>query len=224
VVLDQRDHHQRHRAGGGRDHARAAAGEGDDGGDAEGGVEADLGVDAGDDRERDRLGDQRQRDHEAGAEYEQEVRKIAAPPADRARLYIFTGTMQRYAVWTAVGTIPGGASLHGITGDIYIDEVKIGTLNPKEAMVVDVIPGKHSLSWFYMGKDEWALLKRTRTEREFAGGTAHVLFANVGDWDLVVAPGIVVTATDPGPANNAIPQQFKVVRPSSCPPTICIAP
>lgn len=160
----------------------------------------------------------------ATAEYEQEVRKIAAPPADRARLYIFTGTMQRYAVWTAVGTIPGGASLHGITGDIYIDEVKIGTLNPKEAMAVDVIPGKHSLSWFYMGKDEWALLKRTRTEREFAGGTAHVLFANVGDWDLVVAPGIVVTATNPGPANNAIPQQFKVVRPSSCPPTICIAP
>ena len=160
----------------------------------------------------------------ATAEYEQQVRKIAAPPTDRARLYIFTGGAQRYAVWTAFGTVPGGYSLHGITGDIYIDDVKIGTLNPKEAMVVDIIPGKHSVSWFYMGKDEWALLKRTRTHRDFAGGSAHVLFANMGDWDLEVAPGIVVTATEPGPANNVIPPLFKVVRPTSCPPTICMVP
>jgi hypothetical protein len=56
VLLDQRDHQQRHRAGGRRDHARPAAGEGDDHGDAERGVQPDLGVDAGDDREGDGLG------------------------------------------------------------------------------------------------------------------------------------------------------------------------
>ena len=64
--LHERDHQHRRGGGGGRDHAGPAAGEGDDDGDGEGGVEADLGVDAGDDREGDRLGDERQGDDEAG--------------------------------------------------------------------------------------------------------------------------------------------------------------
>ena len=64
VVLHQRHDDQRHGAGGGGDHPRPAAGEGDDDGDRERGVEPDLGVDTGDDRERDRLGDERERDDE----------------------------------------------------------------------------------------------------------------------------------------------------------------
>jgi len=27
---------------------------------------------------------------------------------------------------------------------------------------------------------------------------------------------------DPGPKNNTVPLVFKIVRPSSCPPTICL--
>ena len=148
----------------------------------------------------------------ATADYEQQVRKIAPPPDDRARLYIFTGKMG------------DTATLHSITGDIYIDETKIGTINPKEAMVVDVIPGKHSLHWHYMNQTGGPLLRSKRFETDFAGGTANVLFANVGWFDLEIAPGIVVTASNPGPANNVIPSLFKVVRPSSCPSTICMKP
>ncbi len=65
VVRDQRHHHQRHGTGRGGDHGPATAGEGDDDRDRERCIEADLRVDTGDDRERDRLGDQRQRDDEA---------------------------------------------------------------------------------------------------------------------------------------------------------------
>jgi len=66
VIAHQRDHQEGHRAGGRRDHSRPAAGEGDDDCDAERRIDADLRVDAGDDREGDCLGNQRQRDDQAG--------------------------------------------------------------------------------------------------------------------------------------------------------------
>ena len=53
-------------AGGGGDHGGAAAEEGDGDRHGEGREEADAGVDPGDDGERDGLGDERERDHEAG--------------------------------------------------------------------------------------------------------------------------------------------------------------
>jgi len=66
VLAHQRHHQQCHGAGGGRDHTRAAADEGDHHGDTEGGVEADPRIDPGDDGEGDGFGNQRQRDDEAG--------------------------------------------------------------------------------------------------------------------------------------------------------------
>ncbi len=66
VIAHQRDHQHRRCGGGGRDHAGPPAGERDQHRDGERGVEADLGIDAGDDGERDGLGDQRQRHHEPG--------------------------------------------------------------------------------------------------------------------------------------------------------------
>jgi hypothetical protein len=152
----------------------------------------------------------------ATADYEQQVRTITTPPSDRARLYIFLGKMPTGAIFTPY-------TVHSISGDIYIDEVKIGSINPKEAMVVDLIPGKHELHWHYLNQSGGALLKSQRFENVFEGGTTHVLFANIGWFDLEVAPGIVVTKDNPGPANNVIPPLFKIVRAGSCPPTICLA-
>lgn len=152
----------------------------------------------------------------ATADYEQQVRRIAAPPSDRARLYIFTGKQQAHALLTTY-------TLHNVTGDIYVDETRIGTVNPQEAMVVDILPGRHSLHWLPMNNTEGVLLKSKRFETDFAGGTAHVLFANIEPpFGPEIAPGIVVTPTNPGPANNVIPPLFKIVRPASCPPTICL--
>lgn len=60
MALHQHHHQQGHGPGGGADHARAAADKGDDHGNAEGGMQADFRVSAGNDREGDGLQDQRQ--------------------------------------------------------------------------------------------------------------------------------------------------------------------
>ncbi|QNG79409.1 hypothetical protein GPNADHDJ_03644 [Stenotrophomonas maltophilia] len=73
MVLDQVDHHQRHCTGGGGDHARPAASDGGDHRDGKRGVQADLGVDAGDEREGDGLGNQGQGDDHAGQQITTDV-------------------------------------------------------------------------------------------------------------------------------------------------------
>ena len=65
VLAHQRGDHEGDGAGGGRDHRGAPAEEGDGRRHRERGEQADSGVDAGDDRERDGLGDQRQGHDEA---------------------------------------------------------------------------------------------------------------------------------------------------------------
>ncbi len=113
--LDQRHHHQRHGAGRGRDHAPASAGEGDDDRDRERGVEADPRVDAGDDRERDRLRDERQRDDQcrrAGRCGGSRTTQLGSWPRSgervqgRATLRSFGSSWER--AWNR--SIPGGGS------------------------------------------------------------------------------------------------------------------
>jgi hypothetical protein len=76
VLLHQRHHDQRHGTGRGGNHARPAAGKGDDDGDAEGRVKPDLRVHAGDDGEGDRLGYQGQGHHQTR---QQVVADVAQP-------------------------------------------------------------------------------------------------------------------------------------------------
>jgi hypothetical protein len=152
----------------------------------------------------------------ATADYEASVRTIAIPPPDRARLYIVSGK-------TPSGNLLGPAyRLHGISGDIYADGVKIGSLNPEEIMVVDMIPGKHVLYWHYLHQSGGPLLKSDRLELDLRGGTTQMLGTDIGYFNLTIAKGILITADTPGPANNTIPAMFKIVRPGSCPPTICL--
>lgn len=84
VVPNEWDHHERHCAGGGRNHGRPATGEGDDDRDGEAGVETDLGIDAGDDRERDRFGDEGDGHDEAGEQIRPRVDAPAEPPGEAA--------------------------------------------------------------------------------------------------------------------------------------------
>jgi hypothetical protein len=65
VLLDQRDHDNGGRRRGGRDHARPTAHKGSHAGDGEGGVEADLRIDARDHGEADRFRDEREGDDDA---------------------------------------------------------------------------------------------------------------------------------------------------------------
>ena len=64
VVAHQRHDHERHRAGRGRDHRGAPAGDRDRDGHRERRVQPHARIDSGDQRERDRLGNQRERDDE----------------------------------------------------------------------------------------------------------------------------------------------------------------
>ena len=66
VLQGQRRHHQRDGAGGAGDHGWSATGEGDDHSHHEAGVQTHAGVDAGQDGEADRLGDQGQGHDQAG--------------------------------------------------------------------------------------------------------------------------------------------------------------
>ena len=66
VLAGDRRDDQSDRAGGGGDHRRPSADERDDHRHGARREQPDLGVHAGDDRERDRLGDQRQTDHQTG--------------------------------------------------------------------------------------------------------------------------------------------------------------
>ncbi len=79
VIAHQRHHQHGGGGGGGRDHARPPAGERDQDRDGERGVEADLGVDARDDRKRDGLGDQRQRHHQPGQKIGADVAEPFVP-------------------------------------------------------------------------------------------------------------------------------------------------
>lgn len=72
VILHQGDDDQGHGTRCRRDHRRPATGEGDRDRHGERGVQADLGIDPGDNRERDRLGDQRERDNQPGKQLDPE--------------------------------------------------------------------------------------------------------------------------------------------------------
>ena len=66
VVANERDHEHRNCSGGGRDHAGSTADQRDRHGDRDRGIEADARIDAGDDGEADRLGNERESDDDAG--------------------------------------------------------------------------------------------------------------------------------------------------------------
>jgi hypothetical protein len=149
-------------------------------------------------------------------DYEATVRTIGLPPTDRARLYIVSGK-------TPSGSLFGPAyRLHDISGDIYVDGVKIGSLNPKEIMVADVVPGKHVLYWHYLNQSGGPLLRSDRLELDLQGGTSQMLGTDIGTFNLTITQGSLYTRDNPSPATNTVPAMFKIVRPGSCPPTICL--
>ena len=146
----------------------------------------------------------------ATPDYEASVRTILPPSPDRARFYIF------------LGKAPTGYRLHGISGDVFIDGTKIGSLNPNEAMVLDVVPGKHALYWQYLNPTGNPPLPSEPFETDFKGGSAYILFVNLGLASLEIATGTVRSRDNPQPAHNNIPNLFRIVRPSACPPAFCL--
>jgi hypothetical protein len=86
----------------------------------------------------------------ASSEVTQAAVALEKPPANRARVFVFTG---RGPLFTG-GSVPQVS--HHLAADIYVNDVKIGTVNPGEAMVFDVAPGRYSFSWLpYNQKAGW---------------------------------------------------------------------
>ncbi|MNN41565.1 hypothetical protein D3C81_1556890 [compost metagenome] len=75
MILDQRGDQQRHRARRGGNHAGPAAHDGGDHGNGEGRVQADLRIDAGDQRKRERFRNQGQGDHGACEQVATDIRQ-----------------------------------------------------------------------------------------------------------------------------------------------------
>lgn len=73
MILDQGHHQQCHGPGCGRDHSGSATDKGDHHGDTERGVQADLGVNPGNDRESDGFRDEGQCDHNTGEDVATDV-------------------------------------------------------------------------------------------------------------------------------------------------------
>lgn len=147
----------------------------------------------------------------ATPDYETAARNFVMPPADRARLYIVSGTEPS-------GSLLGPSRrLHYYSTDIYVDGVKIGSLNPKEIMVFDVVPGKHVTYYEFLNKTDGS---SERTELDSQGGSIQMLATNIGS-NLQMTKGHVYSAGGRGPTTSTVPAMFTIVRPSSCPPTIC---
>ena len=85
VLAGDRGDHQGDRAGGGRDHRGTATDHGDGDRHRDRAEQTDPRVDPGDDRERDRLGDQGQRHHESGQHLGAQPTWVAEGTPDRGR-------------------------------------------------------------------------------------------------------------------------------------------
>ncbi len=149
----------------------------------------------------------------ASAEVTQAAMTLQAPPADRARVFVLTG---RGPIFT------GGTKLqryHGLPADIYVNNVKIGTVNSKEAMVFDVAPGQYSFSWMiYNQKVGWGEEMRPSVV-DVAGGTLVGLSADYAGSTTYFMTSAVL---DNSSGQGRLAPDMKVVRAAHCPPTICI--
>jgi hypothetical protein len=155
------------------------------------------------------------------------ARYFEPPSPDRARVVVVSGQTLR-------STGLGGSyiALHDQPGDIYVNDTKIGTLNPREAMVFELAPGAYTFRWtaFQSGADG---LKRSRPSVHNLNGGGVLALSTWYDSGLFVDQRyeIQTVSRDPRNLNNppkdpansrvALKEGFMIVRPSSCPPALC---
>lgn len=144
----------------------------------------------------------------ATPEYAQMARALAKPPADRARLYIFSGN--EWGGYPIYSFRP-----HYYSADVFIDDVKIGSVNPGEVMVMDIVPGNHVFRWQEFNRTPGWMVTITPLQLNVAGGTVLFLSTNITKGAAMEGGVIDVTKV-------VIARDVRVVRPSSCPPTICL--
>lgn len=151
----------------------------------------------------------------ASPEFAQAARTVEKPAADRARVYVFTGRTPLLAGGTA-----GPMSKHYLPADIYVNSVKVGTVNPDEALVFDVAPGQYTFTWLaYNGKLGWGESQRPGTV-DLPGGAIVTISADKVANTYLVNEGVMGTLVDKD--GNRLAPNVKIVRAAACPPTLCL--
>lgn len=134
---------------------------------------------------------------------------LAAPPADHARVFVFSGMYEEKGRWVPRGT----------PSDIYVNDIKIGALETTQVMVFDVVPGQYAFSWKSYGRSYALLEKPVPSVHTLAGGTNLMLQNDLSSMRYLMSPlhGSFYLISE-----RRISPDFEVVRPSTCPPTICL--
>jgi hypothetical protein len=143
--------------------------------------------------------------HEVGAQ-------PRAPPSDRARVIIFNGGNTALAdykprTWAVV---------------IFVNDTKIGSLDPKQAMVFDVAPGQYSFHWTEIaGKASMHKIEpltvtlqagaMTPLQADSAGAMTHTVHQGFGSNQLTNQAG-----------RRQIQPNTEIVVPQFCPHTLCL--
>lgn len=165
---------------------------------------------------------------QADATLTQAATLLQSPPPDRARVIIFSGDTVRYT-----GTGGSYVGPHYTAGDIYVNDTKIGTLNGLEAMVFDLAPGQYSFRWIEYKQGADSLAKAEPNVRNLNGG-GLLLLSTWYDNDLFVDKRYKIpqinrdvrnysfAPRDGGQAQLRIAKDIMVVRPSNCPPSLCL--
>lgn len=138
---------------------------------------------------------------QADSVYQAIARKLDPPPPDRARIYVFSGGLPN-------------SGPHPFAGTIYVDQIEIGTVNPKEVMVFDLVPGRHVFRWDTY-KD---VVTGKPLQYDVTGGTI-VLFRT----QILGVEFTPMSLPRPGqPADFLVADHITIVRATSCPPNLCL--
>jgi hypothetical protein len=138
--------------------------------------------------------------------------KLENPPAGRARFIVFNGAR-----------VDGEYRPRAYAIKLFLNGAQIGEMNRREAMVFDVAPGQYALHWTSLhGK---ALAERLEPGTFVVkSGELLVLQADFDDWVLKMNKGFGrgQTTRDASTGREQIDPDVELVRPTSCPPTVCL--
>lgn len=150
----------------------------------------------------------------ASSEVTRDAVNRESPPADRARVFVFAGQAPLFSSGA------GPLRSHILPADIYIDGVKIGTVNPKEAMVFDIRPGRYTFTWMiYNQRVGWGEEMRPSVFN-LPGGRTTTISADYYITTYFLTEGAAASLFDKD--QRRLAPDVTVVRPVHCPPTLCL--
>jgi hypothetical protein len=150
----------------------------------------------------------------ASPEITQAAVNLEKPPVDRARVFVFTGRAPMRAYMT------GPMVEHSLPADIYVNNIKIGTVKPKEVMVFDVAPRRYTFTWMIYNQKAGLGEEMKPGVFDLQGGTITFLSAELAAFVFSVNQGAMTVLLDKD--QKRLAPDVKVVRAVHCPPTICI--